>query len=627
MDAKQIQQITDRISQNLESKGVSPDKNSIFDKLSAYINDFGVVPTEAERKVLSDQYKKYEIPEEQKAVPSFSTANELRSIAEIQEGEWVTLEVKIVSLIPPRSAAISQGGIAADSSGAIEFVTFAKAADLPALEVEKWYRIESAIVDSFKGSLSLKMHSGSKITEITEERCLVPASPTQIAAIKTGVVPCLRAKFVDEWDLKSDKMTQTGLLADETGRLKFVTWKSSEKEKLNLGSVYTIYYASASEFNGKMAVSLDTAIWLEEDGDSMPAVSVKTKAEAPAEPLPVTSLQNLQAGYASVRVKFVESWECRSDRMLQSGLVGDESGRIKFVLWKDDAAKPLELNRVYTIRNAKVDEYNGRLSLSLNGAEIVLEDGDIEDMFPITPLHNLQAGYACVHVKFIEEWESRSERMLQTGLVGDESDRMKFVLWKDDVSKPLELNRVYTIRNAKVDEYNGRLSLSLNRAEIIAEDGSIEVGRTLEVLEGNLVQIAKGSGLIKRCPVEGCGRVLSKQNLCPVHEIQMNFNYDLRIRGFLDDGEKAHSILMNREITEALSGMALDAAIELGTSSPLGADEVQIQLTEKLGGRYMVCKGTWFNDLFIVQEAEFKKFDSNEITVLMNQAGNAGGAL
>lgn len=531
MDAKQIQQITDRISQNLESKGVSPDKNSIFDKLSAYINDFGVVPTEAERKVLSDLYKKYEIPEVQKTVASFTTTNELRNIADIQEGEWVTLEVKIVSLIPPRSTAISQSGIAADSTGAIEFVTFAKAEDLPVLEVEKWYRIESAIVDSFRGSLNLKMHSGTKISEITDERCLVPASPTQIAAIKTGVVPCLRAKFIDEWSLNSDKMSQNGLLADETGRVKFIIWKSSEKENLNLGSVYTIYYASASEFNGRISVSLDTAIWLEEDGDSMPSVVVRQKVEVPSEPLPVT------------------------------------------------------------------------------------------------PLHYLKPGYASVHVKFIEEWESRSDRMLQTGLVGDESDRMKFVLWKDDVAKPLELNKVYTIKNAKVDEYNGRLSLSLNRAEITAEDGSLEVGRTLDVLEGNLVQIAKGSGLIKRCPVEGCGRVLSKQNLCPIHEIQMNFNYDLRIRGFLDDGNKAHSILINREIAEALSGMTLDTAIDIGTSSPLGSDEVQIQLTEKLGGRYMVCKGRWFNDLFIVEEAEFKKYDPNEIAVLMNQAGNAGGAL
>ncbi|HJJ36021.1 MAG TPA: hypothetical protein O0X27_02465 [Methanocorpusculum sp.] len=532
MDVNQIQQITDRISQNLASKGVSPDKNSIFEKLLAYINDFGVVPFEAERKVLSDQYKKYNIPEEQKPAVSFTPANEVKNLADIMEGEWVTVEVKIVSLTQPRSAAIAQSGIMADSTGALEFVTFAKATDLPVLETEKWYRIESAIVDSFRGARNLKLHSGTKVTELTDERCLVPASPTPLTEIGLGVVPCIRAKFVDEWEISSDKMSQTGLLADENGRTKFTIWKSSGKESLNLGSVYTIYYPVASEFNGRISIALDTAIWIEEEGDSMPAVSVRTKMAVPA-----------------------------------------------------------------------------------------------EDM-PVTPLHSLKPGYATVHVKFIEAWENRSEKMLQCGLVGDESDRMKFVIWKDGIAEPLELNKVYTIKKAKVDEYNGRLSLALNRAEIIGEEGSLEVGNTLDVLEGNLVQIAKGSGLIKRCPVEGCGRVLSKQNLCPVHEIQPNGIYDMRIRGVLDTGEKAYTILMNRETTEVLSGMTLEKAKEIGTSNPLGSDEVQIQLSEQLCGRYLICKGTWFNDLFTVREAAFKVFDPSEIASLMNRAGaNLGGDL
>jgi len=529
MDINQIQQITERISQNLESKGVSPDKNSIFEKLSAYINDFGVVPFEAERKVLSDQYKKYSIPEEQKQAPSFAPANEVKNLADITEGEWVTVDVKVVSLTQPRSPAISQSGILADSTGALEFVTFSKATELPALEAEKWYHIESAIVDSFRGSLNLKLHSGTKVTELTDERVLVPAKPTMLKDIKLGVVPCIRAKFVDEWEISSDKMSQTGLLADESGRTKFTIWKSSGKDSLKLGSIYTIYYPVASEFNGRISIALDTAIWLEEDGDSMASVSVKSKMEAPAEDL------------------------------------------------------------------------------------------------PLTPLHNLKPGYATVHVKFIEAWENRSEKMLQCGLVGDESDRMKFVIWNDDVAKPLELNKVYTIKKAKVDEYNGRLSLALNRAEIIAEEGSLEVGNTLDVLEGNLVQIAKGSGLIKRCPVEGCGRVLSKQNLCPVHEIQQNGVYDMRVRGILDTGEKAYTIIMNREITEALSGMTLEKAIDIGTTNPLGSDEVQIQLTELIGGRYLICKGSWFNDLFTVKEATFKPFDPSEITSLMNKAGEGLG--
>ena len=529
MDAKQIQQITDRISLNLQSKGVSPDTQSIFDKLAAYINDFGVVATEAERKVLSDQYKKYDIPEETKPVshpsPS-SSGNEVVNLADIQESDWVTVEVKVVALQPPNSPAISQTGVLADSTGAVRFVTFSKASELPELELEKWYRIESAVVDSFRGALNLKMHSGSKISEIEDDRCLVPASPTPVADVKPGVVPCIHVKFVDEWESRSDRMLQTGLVADESGRMKFVIWNDPNKEKLKVGSVYTIFYAGVDEFNGRYSLTLNSAMWLEDDEASLSAVKVRGSS-APTEPLPVSRIRDLETGYASVRVKFIEEWESRSERMLQTGLVGDESGRMKFVIWKDDKKQPLELGRIYNITNAKVDEFNGRLSLSLNPSEYSVE----------------------------------------------------------------------------------------------ADAADFEVGTQLDEISGALVQISKGSGLIKRCPVEGCGRALSKQNLCPVHEIQNNYVYDMRIKAVVDDGHKAYNVLFGRELTEEISGMTMDEAIDIGTSSPLGLDEVLVQMTERLCGRYVRCKGSMFDNRLMVKSVEFVKYDASEVAALMNRAG------
>ena len=534
MDAQQIQQITDRISLKLQDKGVSPDTQSIFDKLAAYINDFGIVPFEAERKVQADLYKKFNIPEDPRpeskgAGPKGETVIPL---SDISEGDWVTVDVKVVSLQTPRSPAFSQGGIVADSSGAVQFTVFSKATDIPVLEVNKWYRVESAVVDSYRGVLSLKMHSGTKVSEINEDRILVPATPTPLAEIKPGVVPCIQVKYVDEWESRSERMMQTGLVADASGRSKFVLWQDPNKEKLTLGTVYTIFYATVDEFNGRHSLGLNSAMWLESDDLSLSSLPIRTS----------------------------------------SGAVPTED-------------------------------------------------------LPITPIHDLKQGYASVRVKFVEEWEIRSEKMLQTGLVGDESGRMKFVLWRDDIKKPLQLNRVYIIKNAKVDVYNGRLSLSLNRAEYTAEDENteLEIGTKLDELSGSLVQIAKGSGLIKRCPVEGCGRVLSKPNLCPIHEIQTNFKYDMRIRGVLDDGNKAYNVLMNRDITEKISGITMEDAIEISTSSPLGADDVQILLNEKVCGRYFKCMGSWFNDMFIVKEIEFMKFNKDEAIALLNSIGTTEG--
>ncbi|HJJ51455.1 MAG TPA: hypothetical protein O0X01_08045 [Methanocorpusculum sp.] len=525
MDAQQIQQITDRISLNLVSKGVSPDKQSIAEKLNLYINEFGVVPFEAERKVLSDNYKQYNIPEEVKSTTS-SSSGDVVNIADIQPNDWVSVEVKVVSLQTPNSPAIAQSGVFADSTGAVRFVIFSKASELPILELEKWYRVDSAVVDSFKGVPNLKLHSGSRVTEIEDDRCLVPSEPTKLSELKAGVVSCIHVKFIEEWEARSDRMMQSGLVADESGRTKFVLWQDPEKEKLIPGAVYNIFYASVDEFNGRLSLTLNSAVWIQ-DEDSEISVPVKSGISAPCDPLPISCIRDLKVGYASLRVKFVEEWESKSERMMQTGLVGDETGRTKFVLWQDDSKERLELGRVYEIINAKVDEFNGRLSISLNPA-------------------------------------------------------------------------TYTAEEPTVD---------------------IAVGTRLDEVSGTMVQVSKGSGLVRRCPVEGCNRVLSRQNFCPIHEIQNTFNYDLRIKGVVDDGHRAYNVLMNRDVTEGLSGMTMDQAIEAASNSPLGLEEIQAQLTERLCGRYVKCYGIDFDGRVLVKSAEFIHLDPKVTAELMNRAG------
>ena len=628
MDQNQIQQITDRISHKLESKGVSPDRQSITDKLSSYINEFGVVPYEAERKVLSDQMRLFDIPEDDvSSAPSSVPEGGVYSLSDIQPGEWVTVEVKVVSLQTPSSPSISQTGVLADSSGAVRFVVFSKASEIPPLELEQWYRIESAVVDSFREVPSLKLHSGSRVTPITDDRSLMPAPPVSLSELTPGVAASVQVKFVEEWEARSDRILQTGLVADGSGKMKFILWKDEGREKLTLGSVYNIFYASVDTFGGRLSLTLNSGVWMEDEDTE---IAVPVVAPAPKGDLPVTSVRDLHVGYVTVQVKFVEEWESRSERMLQTGLLGDETGRIKFVLWKDDTREKLVPGKVYLIKNAKVAEYNGRLSLSLNSAEYSVVDG-ADDMvvqgaapsspLPVTNVRDLSVGFASLHVKFVEEWESRSERMLQTGLLGDETGRIKFVLWKDDTKEKLEPGRVYHITNAKVDEYNGRLSVVLNSAVYEADDpaADIAVGTVLDSYAGTIVQISGG------CPVEGCNRVLSRQNFCPIHEIQNNYNYDLRIKAVLDDGQKAYNVLMGREVTEALTGMTMDQAIDLASESPLGLEEVQAQFTEKLCGRYVRCFGNDFEGRILVKSAEFIHLDPSVTAELMNRAGSVSG--
>ena len=402
-----LSEVTERISRKLEAKGAQPDQQKIESRLRRLVEEFGVNVAEAERTVTGDLAREYNLT----GVGSNST--ELRPIHEIAPGEWVTIEGKIVALTPSLSPSIAQTGIIADSSGAIRFVTWTRA-NAPAMEYGHWYRIESAVVDEYKGAPNLKIHSGTTISRMEKDAPLLP-SITPIAELKPGV-GSVRAKVVQDWEVSHDRMLQTGLLGDETGTIKFVIWKEEGKDQLDLNTVYNIFYAT-------------------------------------------------------------------------------------------------------------------------------------------------------------------------------------------------------------VDEYNGRLSLALNTAMYISDEGDIEVGRNETEIQGALVHIAPGSGLIKRCPVEGCNRTLSRQNYCPVHEIQPEFRYDLRLKAVLDDGIRAKNILMQREIVEKLAGITLDEAVGIAETNPLGMDEIFYRIRNAVLGRYYTCSGNEFGGRLLVDSCSPVTFKSEELASLLNRAG------
>lgn len=412
--------VVERISQKITEKGVTPDRGRIASKLNLLVTEFSIPLEEAERTVTNEMMREYKLD----SIPRSSGSDELTPVASAKPGAWVTIEGKVVALQASPSPSIAQKGVIADASGAIEFVVWAKA-NAPVMEEGQWYRLESAVVDEFRGSPNLKVHSGTTITAIEEERGFIPQ---------------------------------------------------------------------------------------------------------------MTPLADLAPGVVSVRAKVIQLWEVRHERMLQTGLLGDETGTTKFVIWKSDAAEPLEDGEVYTIYFATAEEFNGRTSLNLSGAEWCREEGaDIE----------------------------------------------------------------------------------VSRRE----------GTTIT---GAFVHLGTGSGLIKRCKVEGCNRALSRQNFCPIHEIQQDFRYDLRITGVVDDGTTAHNVLLQLPATEKVTGMNLQSAVEMAENNPLGLDDVFIRMQELLMGRYISCSGNDIDGTMLVRDGdniEILEFDSARHAGLINRAGTPAGGV
>ncbi|KTG29517.1 replication factor A [Haloferax profundi] len=207
-----------------------------------------------------------------------------------------------------------------------------------------------------------------------------------------------------------------------------------------------------------------------------------------------------------------------------------------------------------------------------------------------------------VRAKVVELWEPRSDAIAQVGLLGDESGRMKFVSFTTSELPELEEGTSYALGNVVTDEYQGNFSVKLNRTTSITElDEDIEVGDDSTSVEGALVDIQSGSGLIKRCPEEGCTRVL-QNGRCSEHG-NVEGEFDLRIKAVLDDGDEVHEVIFNREMTEELTGIELDEAKQMAMDA-LDTTIVEEEMRGDLVGYYYRVTGPTLGRYVLANEVE-----------------------
>ena len=207
-----------------------------------------------------------------------------------------------------------------------------------------------------------------------------------------------------------------------------------------------------------------------------------------------------------------------------------------------------------------------------------------------------------LRVKLVDLWEPRSDSISQVGLLGDESGTIKFVAFETSDLPELDEGQAYELSNVVTDEYEGSYSVKLNRTTGITEiDEAIEVGDNADTVEGALVDIQSGSGLIKRCPEEDCTRVL-QNGRCSEHG-QVEGEFDLRIKGVLDDGETVTEVIFDREATEELTGMSLEEAKDMAMDA-LDTTVVAEEMGEDLLGRYYRVTGPTFGRYVLVDEMD-----------------------
>ncbi|MFB6118825.1 replication factor A [Halosegnis sp.] len=207
-----------------------------------------------------------------------------------------------------------------------------------------------------------------------------------------------------------------------------------------------------------------------------------------------------------------------------------------------------------------------------------------------------------LRVTVADLWEPRSDSVSQVGLLGDESGTIKFVAFETSDLPKLEEGASYALENVVTDEYEGDYSVKLNRTTTITElDEMVEVGDDSVTIEGALVDIQSGSGLIKRCPEEGCTRVL-QNGRCSEHG-EGEGEFDLRIKGVLDDGDEVNEVIFDQAATERLTGISLAEAKQMAMDA-LDTTVVADEMAEGVLGRYYRVSGPRLGRYVLVDEME-----------------------
>ena len=207
-----------------------------------------------------------------------------------------------------------------------------------------------------------------------------------------------------------------------------------------------------------------------------------------------------------------------------------------------------------------------------------------------------------ITAKVVELWEPRSDAIGQVGLLGDETGRIKFTAWAKSDLPPLEEGEVYHLGNVVTDEYEGQYSVKLNRTTTIEEaDEAIEVGDNTTEIEGALVDMQSGSGLIKRCPEDDCTRVLQNGRCSEHGEVEGAF--DLRVKGVMDDGRAVNEVIFNQEMTEELTGVTLDEAKERAMDA-LDTSVVADDIRDEILGNYYRISGPVLGRYVLADEFE-----------------------
>ncbi len=342
----------------------------------------------------------------------------------------------------------------------------------------------------------------------------------------------------------------------------------------------------------------------------------------------------------TAKVVFVEEREISAKgipKKIISGLIGDETGTVSFTVW-EPGAMVLAKGSVYIFRNCYCKTWNDKVQVNIgnrgkieaaDGIKIDLPERQISVSSSEIKIGNIKDGMGNVtvtgRIMSVESKEITARGELKTvfsGIIADDSGKIQFSAWSDFGIKEGES---LCIKNAYIRSWKGIPQLNLgDRCEVSRVDAVTNVmdtstnkktveeisriGGGLDItLDGLVVDVRQGSGIIRRCPQ--CNRSMLN-GACTTHGMVEGI-MDLRLKVVIDDGTGAIGAIINRADTEKLTGVTLQAA--QGLASIKGEGVVGREITSKILMKRVTVTGNVMSDDYgpsmIVRSADILNID------------------
>ena len=337
----------------------------------------------------------------------------------------------------------------------------------------------------------------------------------------------------------------------------------------------------------------------------------------------------------TAKVVFVDNKEITVKglpKQIISGILGDETGTASFTIW-EPGALVLAKGSVYHFRNCYCKTWNDKIQVNLgnrgrvepaDGVKMELPERQISAASSEVKIGKIKEGMGNVTVtgKIVsveaKEITARGEqKTVYSGIIADDTGKIQFSAWSDFGLKEGEsvcisnayirgwkgipqLNMGDRCEISRVDEVTNVVDTSANQKTV---DEITRIGGGLDItLEGLVVDVRQGSGIIRRCPQ--CNRSMLN-GACTTHGAVEGV-MDLRLKVVLDDGTGAISAIINKNDTEKLTGVTLQAA--RGLAAVQGEGVVGREMTSKILMKRIRVVGNVMSDDYgpsiIVKSAE-----------------------